>query len=415
MFGLFTFAAGLLMASYAVDVNSLEQQRTLLQVAADSVAHDALVTRELGTEAQALNAAMTRATAMMNLETYGAVLHPQDVVFGTWDTTTKKFTVQPGSRKAVQVVMRRTTANDNAIATFLMKMVGINQWDVVVRSTFATYQPMCLREGFVAEGIVDIQSNNTYLRRFCIHSNTYVKLSSNNTFEPGTVVSMPNLADLQLPNSGFTTNIGLAEALKAGSQNIRVLRRIKKIINTISDPTSSYYPTFLTNPTPVVLTLGTINATNLQSGRIYQWNCNSGNGGTISNGTIIKNVVIIANCDVKLGNGTAMEDSVLLTTSTSATSINSPNGFRLGMDDGCSKGGGGRIVTMGGMNFAADLAIYGSQLMAMKTVSFAAKADGIEGASIISNGAISGTSNMSMSYCGTGMDEFTADYFQLVD
>ena len=126
-------------------------------------------------------------------------------------------------------------------------------------------------------------------------------------------------------------------------------------------------------------------------------------------------MVIIANCDVTLGNGVALEDAIILTTSTSATSIKSPNGLRLGIDDGCTKGGGGRIVSMGGMNFAADLEIYGSQLLGLGDIEFAARANGIEGASVISNGRISGTSNMSMSYCGGGMDEFTADYFQLVN
>ncbi len=414
-FGLFAFATGLLMASYAIDVNSLEQQRTMLQVAADSAAHDALVTRELGTEGEAVTAAVTRAASIMETGAFGDVLDPQDVVFGTWDRDTGNFTAQSGSRSAVQVILRRTDANRNAIATHLLKLVGINTWDVVIGSTYATYQPMCLREGFVAEGVVDIQSNNTYLRKFCIHSNSYVKLSSNNYFEPGTIVSMPNLDDLQLPRSGYNTNVGLAEALKAGSQNIRVLRRIQTIIDEISNPSSAYYPDFLTNSVPLSLKVSRIDASDLQSGRIYQWNCSSGSGGTIKSGTLVKNVVIIANCAVTLGNGTALENAVLLTTSTSSTSIKGSNGFRMGINDGCADGGGGRIVSLGGMKFASGLEMYGSQLLAMGDVSFAAQADGIEGASIISNGEISGTSNMSMSYCGGGMSEFTADYFQLVD
>ena len=415
LFGFFIFSASLLMGSYAIDVGSLEQQRTLMQATADSVAHDALVTRELLTEGEAVAAAVVRATAIMREQDFGAVLDPQDVVFGTWDRDTRRFTPAAGSRTAVQVLLRRTSANDNAITTYLMKLVGIDAWDVVVRATFSVYQPICLREGFVAQGVVDIQSNNSYLRKFCIHSNTYVKLSSNNLFEPGTVVSMPDLSQLQLPASGFATNPGLTEALREGSINIRVLRRIQRILAGMTDTTSPYYADFLTSPIPVALTDLTIDATNLPSGRVYLWNCNSGNGGTIFNGTVVSRVVIIANCDVKLGNNTAMEDAILLTTSTSATSINSPNGFRLGINDGCTKGGGGRIVSMGGMNFAAALEIYGSQLLGMGDIEFRANADGIEGASIISNGVITGTSNSSMSYCGGGMDEFTADYFQMVN
>ncbi len=414
-FGLVIFGAGLLMSSYAIDVSNLESQMTLLQVTADSAAHDALVTRELQTEGEAITAAVLRSEKSMPTNKYGKTLEPKNVVFGTWDKTKRVFTPVLGSRSAVQVTLRRTAVNGNPVETFLMKLVGVWHWDVVLTSTFSTYQPQCLKEGFVAEGVVDLQSNNGYFNGFCIHSNTYVSLNSNNFFEPGTVVSMPNLALLDLPTSGYKTNTGLTEALREGAINIRVLKRIQRIINEVSDPSSPYYPTFLTNPTPIALSKSTISATDLISGRIYRWSCKSGNGGTIANGTLVRGVVIIADCDVKLGNGAAMEDGILLTTSTSATSINSPNGFRLGKDDQCAKGGGGRIVSMGGMKFAANLEIYGSQLLAMGNVEFAARADGIEGASIISNRMISGTSNMSMSYCNGGMDEFTADYFQMVE
>lgn len=413
--GLVVLSASLVMGSYAIDVGRLEQQRTLMQATADSVAHDALVSREMLSEGGAVAAAIARASAMMNADDFGAVLDPQDVVFGVWDRNAGKFTPQAGSRTAVQVLVRRTAENDNAIPTYLMKLVGIDAWDVVTRATFATYQPLCLREGLVAQSVVDIQSNNSYLRDFCIHSNSYVKLSSNNLFEAGTVVSMPDLSLLQLPASGFDTNLGLTEALREGSINIRVLRRIQRIIDGMTDTSSPYYPEFLTSPIPVSLNVNRIDATHLPAGRVCNWNCNSGSGGTIENGTVVSNVVIIANCDVTLGNGVALENAIVLTTSTSANSIKSPNGLRLGIDDGCTKGGGGRIVSMGGMNFAADLEIYGSQLLGLGDIEFAARANGIEGASVISNGRISGTSNMSMSYCGGGMDEFTADYFQLVN
>lgn len=412
--GLFFFASSVLLASYAIDVSNVEAQRTLMQATADSAAHDALVTREFNSRDDSITAAVNRANAMMPEATYGIALRPEDVVFGTWDTKTRTFTADNTSRKAVQVKLRRTAAGGNAVKTYLMRLVGVPTLDVVMTSTFATYQPQCLREGFVAEGVVDVQSNNNYFNGFCIHSNTYVSLNSNNYFEPGTVVSMPDLSLLELPKSGYDTNIGLTEALRQGSINIKVLRRIQKIINDVSNPNSPYYPTFLTDPTPRTITKGTITAADLVPGHIYNWSCNTGNGGTIDNGAVVTGVVIIANCPVKLGNGSAMEDAVLLTTDTSAKSINSPNGFRLGRNDNCAPGGGARIVSLGGMDFAAALEMYGSQLLGMGDIVFAAQANGIQGASMISNGVISGTSNMSMSYCNGNVDEFTAAYFHMV-
>ena len=61
-----------------------------------------------------------------------------------------------------------------------------------------TYRPGCLREGFVADKMVDIQSNNGFESGFCIHSNVGISINQNNTFEAGTIVSMPSLNYLQV-------------------------------------------------------------------------------------------------------------------------------------------------------------------------------------------------------------------------
>lgn len=98
------------------------------------------------------------------------------------------------------------------------------------------------------------------------------------------------------------------------------------------------------------------------------------------------------------------------------TSFSASSGLTLGKNDGCAEGGGVQLVTLGGMSLSANLAMYGSQLLAMKDIEFAARADGFQGAAIVSGGFISGTSNMNMSFCGTGMeDNFVAQYFRMVE
>ena len=69
--------------------------------------------------------------------------------------------------------------------------------------------------------------------------------------------------------------------------------------------------------------------------------------------------------------------------------------LKVGRDDSC----------------AAD----GSQLLALGDIEFTANADGIEGASFIAGGTISGTSNMIMGFCNhAGMERnFEAEYFRL--
>lgn len=416
VFGIFLIATILMVGGYAIDVSNVMRERTHLQMVADSTGHAALLTRELGTIDVAKASALSVARKNMPVSSYGEVLNVSNVTFGDWNTTSRTFTPSVNSRNAVQVAVNRTAANGNSTATYLLKLVGLNSWDLTTYATYTTYQPTCFKEGFVADDVVDLQSNNSFSNGFCIHSNTYVSLNSNNTFEPGTVVSMPNLDDLDIPNSGFKTNVGLQTALRAGSYNIRVVSRIDDIINTIDDVGSVYRPAYITSTVNNTITKSTISATDLKANKINYWNCSGGGKGTISNNTLVKNLVIVSNCEIKFGSGTKVQNAVIVTTNTSAKSFNSSSGFALGLDDHCAVGGSGQLVTMGGMNFAANLEIYGSQLLALGDIEFAAKASGVEGAAMVSASTISGTSNMDMAFCGVGMDDnFKAEYFRLVN
>jgi len=140
-----------------------------------------------------------------------------------------------------------------------------------------------------------------------------------------------------------------------------------------------------------------------------------GNSGKLSiNGAVISEVVIVTTCEVSLANNLVVYDANIATTNTSAKSINSPSGLVVGQDDGSADVGGAQLLTLGGMNFAADLHVFGSQLIAVGDIEFAANANGVEGASMIAGGMLSGTSNMTMGFCGSGMeDNFEASYFRL--
>ena len=416
-FSLMLLVSILAIGGYAVDVSNVMTNRTQLQMTADTVAHAALYTREFNTEADAKTAALAISITNLPVAYVGTVIKANDIVFGDWNATTRVFTPNAASRKGVQVTARENTSNGNPVKTFLLKTVGFSQWDLEVTSTVMTYHPTCLLDGFVAEGIVDIQSNNTYLNGFCIHSNTYVKLSSNNTFEAGTIVSMPNLADLQLPNSGFKTNIGLAAALREGSWNIRIIPRLAYIISTLQTPGSTYYPDFITNSVPVVLTHNNIDIGTLTPGRIYTYTCgSSGTTLTISNNVVVIKALIVTDCKIKFSNGVVLIDSVIATTSTSAQSMTATSGLVVGINDNCAVGGGTQLLTMGSMSYPSAIEVNGSQLIAYGDISFAANGSGLKGASFVAGGKISGTSNMTMSQCNNqDAENVNVEYFTMVD
>ena len=149
-------------------------------------------------------------------------------------------------------------------------------------------------------------------------------------------------------------------------------------------------------------------------GRIHLVTC--GNPGLQLENGLYQNVIIIANCKISFVGG-QFENAIVVSTSTHADAMKSSSangGVRLGAVDNCDEGGGTIFLSHGGVDFSAGMEMHGSQIIAAKGVQFAANADGIRGASIVSGGRIDGTSNMEFAFCGGGMGHvFQAEYFRL--
>jgi len=186
IFGLYIFAAMAILSGIAVDVSNLVSARSQLQVTADAAAHAALYKRDSMDADDAKNAALAIVEDMMPAAKFGVVLTADDITFGRWDYASSEFEVDPDSREAVMVRTARLQETSNPVTSFLMQFVGKQNWDVATNAVYTTYRPTCFREGFVAEGVVDIQSNNGFSNGFCLHSNSYVSMNNNNFFEPGT-------------------------------------------------------------------------------------------------------------------------------------------------------------------------------------------------------------------------------------
>ncbi len=417
-FGLFTFTSAMMIGGLAIDVQHAIAARTQLQAATDSAVHAALLTRDV-TAAAPDAAATAKARAievlqgMLPAAQFGNVVTVDSITFGTWDRTTATFTPDASSSSAVELVASRNETAMNPVKTYLLGLVGVDYWNLQATAVAETYHPTCFREGFVAEDVVDIQSNNTFTNGFCIHSNEHVSLNNNNTFEAGTIVSMPDLTALDLPASGFDKNAGLKDALRTGSYHIRVLKQIDAIIAGLRAFDPRYLPPYIAPDLIETLTSDKLTPADFKPNRLHVYTCAPNKGLKISDGTLSK-IALVTNCEITFVN-IALEDAVIATTHTGASSMHHNSAMRIGRNDGCAEGGGAQLLSMGGMDFAGNLEIYGSQLLAAGDIQFAANADGIEGASLVAGGRIDGTSNMAMGFCGTGMDaNFQANYFRLV-
>lgn len=414
-FGLFTFTAMLMVGGYAVDYSNAVRAREKLQINADAAAHAALVAREFGSVDSARAAALSVAYANMPSSAYGDIIDASDIDFGAWDATSRTFTPDATSRSAVRVTLHQNSDHANPMSTFLFRLVGLNYWDINVTSVFTTYYRSCMTEGFVGQVAVDLQSNNSYLNGFCIHSNDIVSLNSNNYFESGTSVTMPDPTTIQLPSSGFTSDPGLQQALQADSWYIRILDQLDTIIAGLKAGNPLFEPSYITNLTPIVYTQGKIGQGDLASGNIYTASCSGNSPLNISAGTILSKVVLVTNCLINFGSNVQLHDVVIASTSTNSKAITGASGLEVGLNDNCAPGGGAQILTDGGMDFPSAMSLYGGQLIAKGDISFSANGNGVQGASVISGGTVSGTSGMTMAYCGSGMEEdFQAEYFRMV-
>ncbi len=414
-FGLFTVITLLILGGYAVDFSSAIEARTRLQVNTDVAAHAALLTRQTDTAQNARAQAIALAYQNMPKSRFGPIVGDSDIVFGTWDASARKFTPDAASRSAVKVTLHEDGKNGNAVATYLLKLVGFNYWDISTSAVFATYQRSCMLEGFVAENNVDIRSNNDFKNGFCIHSNGKVSLNNNNTFEPGTSVSMPGQEDLEMPASGSEKNDGLTQALRYDSWDIRLLNQVDPIINGLAQGDASYMPSYVHTSAPKVYPKSLIQDGSMAPGVAYTASCNGNSSLKIASGTTLKQVVLITDCKLQFGANVTLEDVVIASSNSDPRAITGAANVQLGRNDNCAPGGGVQILTDGGMDFPAKLSIYGSQMVAKGDISFAANANGVQGASLVSGDTISGTSNMTMAFCGQGMEQnYQASYFKMV-
>ena len=384
---------------------------------------------------------------------FGDVLRAEHVQFGSYNQSTKAFTVDNDLDEAVWVKTDRLLENANPVSSYLLKLVGFGTFDVRTTAVYLKGDIPCLGEGFYAEGRVDMQSNNNFMNGFCIRSNSRVELNNGNFFEhdDGVIVSMPTPADLIIPGSGYSQNTGLREAERYGHYPFDVDAFMVELVAGLVDPNSTHFRSNITNATIIQVDAtgsngngngnsnknkssknngngngdgngnggsdpdpvdpdpgsgggGTCSAFGpdcLTSGRIHEVAC-SGGSLTIPSGTYT-NVVVMTDCELDFATGVILDGSTFLTRATGDRSVSAPSGgnggLQIGRNDDCAAGGGAQIITFGGMRTAAKMSLYGGQIVAAGDVKFAAQANGFDGASVIAGGEIDGTSNSDFGTC----------------
>ena len=411
VFGLTMGVAAIVVGGLGIDVANAMMARTQLQVAADAVAHAALYYREFENEADSKNAAVALADVNLPHSKYGNTITANDIQFGYWDAANQIFQLDPNSKDGVMVDIARIQERNNGIGTYFLGFAGFASWDVRRAAVFETYMPTCFDEGIVGDKPVDIQSNNSFVNGFCVHSNDHVELNNGIYFEENTVLSMPDRQDLVEPVAG--NNIGIYEALRDGVYQMRIIRRLPDIIQALKTFDAEWLPDYI-NTTSVLNLPRSAKPSDFVAGRVHVISCSGGQKINFASNILFQDMILVTNCQIHFAADAQLIHAVIATTHTGANSINSAAKMTIGRDDGCADDGGAQILSLGSVDFSAGLEMFGGQIVAVQDIQFSANANGIEGASIIAGGTVSGTSNMIMGFCGNGMERnFSVDYFRL--
>ena len=454
----------IVLGGLAVDYNKAVSERTQMQMATDSAAQAALYRWEFQDVPTALQDAQTTISGILPDVAYRDALKDSDFAFGYWDgekfTKDESFERQKDDPResAVQVWAELEPSRSNQSRNIFLSIVGMDTFTIRASSTYATWYWPCANEGFVAENVVNMQSNSIFLDGFCLHSNEYVSLNQNNFFELGTVVSMPRIADLDIPESGFEKNDGLQAALRSGKYNLRILRQLPRMFASLRAGEAEYasvagieqdnnvlYPIDMTtsgrsgrgglteeeimaavalvdtdpsiaeelprysNNDTARKTLNPINF--MPPNRIYRLDCTNITGLTLAPG-VYSDFALVTNCPVNLSNGVILDGVLIATEGDVSASL-----AQLGLDDNCAEGGGAAVWTYGRFSAANGLQGYGAQILAWGDIDFTAQAGGIEGVSFMSLGMIDGTAEGEMGFCdGEGTSNFAqAPYFRAVN
>ncbi len=374
VFVLFCFAICCLFAGLAIDVTNLHRQKEWITVAADSAALAGIVAlSEKKTDADIKNLALAAAeeNAPFSLvgKTYNGV---GDVQIVSFNPKTRQL-VPGGAPNAVQVTLYRNETVGNPVATGLLRMAGVEEFNVSVESVAYYGRPgnCTSSDGIYAKGEVTLTSGNLIAGSYCVHSQTNVQMPQQNTFEPGAGLSMPDLATCG-SKCFDTSNTGVEDAkFEMNLEQVPVGSHIESVKTAMLAATSPLKTEFfadkplgtnvsaledtrilkknaakdLAKGAVVDLTAAQYNDLmvytkgNLPSGLVYNVDCrDKGNGpatwitiggsvdrkdATLSTGAVetVSKVALITDCGFDIGSNARIDASLALSTRISSSSV----------------------------------------------------------------------------------------------
>ncbi|WP_433988763.1 hypothetical protein SuNHUV7_24700 (plasmid) [Pseudoseohaeicola sp. NH-UV-7] len=397
----------LIIGGMAVDFQKRQADSQYLQNAADSAAHAALLTRQSKSESVAISEALKVVRGMLPRKNMQEAITSADFTFGTWDYDTRTFTPAPGAVDAVRVYAGMTKDRGNSTPNLLLYMIGFDSFNVAEDSIQVLKRKPCSFQGLLAEGVLTIDSGNFFGPSFCLHSNTYVSLRTNNYFTAdnyadkilGSKVSMPHIEKLDIPDSAYSSNTNLEGAKAEGWYNLSSLDELPNIITNLELGVGLFVPSTVLLKAPTPLTLSEFRPTDIAPGLAHRHNCAGGK--IIFKSGTYEDFTLVTDCQVEFSSNVILKNVVIATRNTSAQAFYSSSGLQLGVNDDCAIGGGATLLSLGGFYANANFSAYGGVVWARGDIYFHARAQKIEGLSMKTQGSLTATSEAEMRVCET--------------
>ena len=411
----------ILFSGLSLDSSNAWRMQYIMQTAADASAHAAVM--DLPDTTVALATALSYADNNLTSDSQSSAITASDVEFGVWDDTNRTFTETGTDPDAVRVTAARTTAVGNAMPTFLLRLAGVESWNIQVQAVaFREGDPpeVCEGDGIITDGTFSMTSNNSFFGSYCIHAGTGLELNNNNEFDNDNILSVSDFNNITWPGSvGMTTVVGrgtpdsdagltYGDVFQENTRTSPFVADVESLADNYLDPLYSGQPGFVNVSSSVIqIAAKQVKYTSFIPGRIYEVVCGGSNGtkAQFFSGAVVDQVVIVSECKMQLGANSVFTDAVLVSRSTDAKSVYGAAGVQLGKDDSCDSAGGVSVYTAGDFDSASSLKLYGSYISAKGEVKIAAQGDAISGLRLHAQGDVTFSAQATFGTCPDELGE----------
>jgi Flp pilus assembly protein TadG len=443
VFSLFLFMIIVIMSGLAIDGSNAWRNSTHLKATADAASHaGAVALANGGNETAVRQAALDAARFNMPVTRYGDVVGEaiEDIQLLHFDTASRSLSTI-GDQNAVVVTLRQTAANQNPVRTFFLRLAGFDSWNVLGDSiaVFDASAECNNTDGVYADDEISLSSQNSVGSGFCVHSQHAVWLPQQNSFDEGSMVSMPNLDDCKskctdeanpginpmalnmiLPDFGayimsmhdeFGKYIG-DSLLKSAWFNDKNISASGWQANLKPLGDVGIKTTKIDIGSVVNLTWDQFHALPiLPRGLVYSVDCkNNGNSGKTTltfNATtgVMTNAVLLTDCSLHFGDGAEVKGSLVVTTRSQSTATVTAGSDVTVADPSraCNDSDRTTVMSMGKVSVPAKFVMSNVTLVVDDDVNIASASSGAtasKGLSIYASGKVSLSSQHRLETCG---------------